>query len=586
MLAICITFPLLLLPLLQKQQRASAQYQAQTQQQSKYPREVPPRFLRQQQMKQNSRSTAPTSATTKDNSSDTSSGSCNNESTSSNLSNGHHHYSNNRDYSSNNGWTEIVPTVNHHHNTNNDASSNSNSRSAHLQLNNSQSEDWDQEVGGFKQATSSLLLKSDQQAVKLNNNVGVIGQQPSTQTSSWGGVPATENWDLDLRFNENNHPQQQQFESSSPHVISSLASSNVIGSEAKLNKAVKKLFSSNDVSVTNTNNTAAANVNSSAASSSTVIPDRAAASGIGIGAGNVGNNESSWGESLTGSSWDAPSTSVKQWGQTSSNHSKASSSITAPDEKIPSNFVTVEQQQSNSNRTRQQKANPSDVKNSSNGPHSVAASNHSSRSVLEQSSASVHHNNAEIMRTASPGITSWAGLDSFDAGPPPATSASFNESNSSNYIHPQTQHQKSNGTKLKNSTTTKTASTNSFNNNSSVHKSGIQKQQHSVKEQLSTNGNKATVLASVNSKVVDTNSKVSGWLQSTSPQQTEPSSSASVLWTAASASTTGGSGRVKSQEEDIGWTTVAKPSKVRLVFVVVVVVVVVVCCDCCCFHSG
>ena len=168
-----------------------------------------------------------------------------------------------------------------------------------------------------------------------------------------------------------------------------------------------------------------------------------------------------------------------------------------------------------------------------------------------------------MMRTASPGITSWAGLDSFDAGPTPAVS--FNENNSSSHL----KSNQSNGTKLKNWSNT-TSTTLPKQNTSNNHKSSSNQHQQQQQVGASSNNNKTastTGLASAvsNTRVVDTNSKVSGWLQSTSPQQQNEQQTTSSWSTVSSGTATGVVGGAEGgKEEDFGWTTVAKPSKVSL----------------------
>ena len=443
--------------LLQKA-RTVPQYQQQSQQQSKYPREVPPRFLRQQQMKQN--------RTTKDSSN---SDNYYDNSNNSNYRDHHHHHHHNT-----NGWTEIAPS-----NTVSSTNSNTSRNNFH------HSEDWDLEID-YKPSNSTVTasdLSLNSSSNTKSHNVGVIGQplqSTNNSSNSWGGIPASEDWDLDMR------PENGGLGTTTKDQISS-QSTVVDDSGTKMNSVVKNLFNS---------------------STNGLQPHQSNVDMV-SGNGNT-NNDPSWGVSLTGSTWETVSTSAKQW-DSASNNSKTSMN----EEKPP---VAPPPEQSSKIGKENLSAQPR-----RNGPDSAKqnSSNHSTTSSNPPPTRNVLDNSAENVRTASPGITSWAGLDSFDAGPAPSATVSYNE-NTSNQERPS-------GTKPKHS---------NVNNSKS--------NGHHSKEHL-TNGSVNKALSSVNNRV-DTNSKVSGWLQSTSPQTEN--------WNTETH---------KSGEEDFGWTTVAKPSKVSLV---------------------
>ena len=488
-----------------------------------------------------------------------------------------------------------MPTVNHVKNTTNSSSSSSgkdatdnSKKNTHAFVNSASSENWDRELSENSSA-SSHLLKSHQHVV---NPVGIIGQPSAQISTSWGGVPASKDWDSDLR-----DPGDSQSQNDFVNHMSDVTS-NVIGSEAKIDKAVKNLFNSStgvgsDVTVNGhssigsgvTQNSQVlhhASVEDSTTTSSSLV-DRApggASSAVRNAGGEVTIcNDSSWGASLTGSSWDdAPA--KQQWGNevTLSSISRSNNKdnvetnpLVAADEKSP--VLSDKQQQSTAKSRNQKFTSVADIDNvsDSNNTNKNSNQNHSFRSVHHNSNISSatnnntvspstkQHNEAiEKIRTTSPGITSWAGLDSFDAGLPPTgasagISTSVNE-NSVNSHQNQKQHRSANSTKLKHSSTPVTS------NNSSQHSNG--KSGGYSKEQLPTIKASSSSLASVNSRV-DTNSKVSGWLQSTSPQQQNESSSSSP-WVTTGAAIAGNT--CKSQEEEFGWTTVSKVSKVSFYF--------------------
>ncbi|XP_066917281.1 capping protein inhibiting regulator of actin dynamics-like isoform X2 [Clytia hemisphaerica] len=444
--------------------RTVPQYQQQSQQQSKYPREVPPRFLRQQQMKQN-RTTTKDSTSNSDNYYD--------NSNNSNYRDHHHHHNTN-------GWTEIAPS-------NTVASSNSTSRN-----NFHHSEDWDLEID-YKPSNSTTVTATDLSLNSSSNtskshNVGVIGQPIQTSTNisanSWGGIPASEDWDQDMRTENGGQSRTTQNQ------ISSQSSTTVIDDSCtKMNSVVKNLFNSS----TNGQQLQQSKVDMVSSNGNT-------------------NSDPSWGVSLTGSTWETVTPSAKQWDSVSDN-SKTSMNEEKPPVAPPEQSSKLVNSMKENLSAQPRRNGPDGAKqNSSN--YSTTSSNPPppTRNVLENSSDNV--------RTASPGITSWAGLDSFDAGPAPSATVSYNE-NTSNQERPS-------GTKPKHSNVS-----NSNNSKSNGHHS---------KEHL-TNGSVNKALSSVNNRV-DTNSKVSGWLQSTSPQTEN--------WSAETH---------KTGEEDFGWTTVAKPSK-------------------------
>jgi len=398
--------------------------------------------------------------------------------------------------SSNNGWTEIVPSSN--------TSLNSSSRnSSSHQLNHlSNSEDWDLDLVSSKTTTSSEHVNE-----LKTRNVGLIGSSLPKDSSSWGGIPASEDWDLDPRTNEVDSTMRPSAEQTN-------SGTGVIGSEVKLNKAVKNLFSNSDPppsqSTTNTNEPP------------TVVSS------------NKANNEpSSWGASLTGSSWD---TSVKQW-ETSSDHSKASANdeqrTSYSNAAVTIGNTSVESKNVRDNSQGRRTTNATDAFPAAVGSkNSVTTSNTHllNRSVLENTSSVKEH-----VRTGSPGITSWAGLDSFDAG---ITTSGYNENTNNNPL--QQQPKPVSGTKPK-----QNANPSSFNSKTQSHGSKEHLTNGNLQPALVSSSSSKNALSSVNNRV-DTNSKVSGWLQSSSP----------------STETWGGESQSKGNDEEFGWTTVAKPSKV------------------------
>lgn len=395
-----------------QKQRPTAQYsQQQQQQQTKYPREVPPRFLRQQQMKQN--------RVKEQQSTDSSS----------------NHHDNSYMSQHTNGWTEILP----------DSSISNNRNSYHGSQQFQATEDWDLDISNGKHNSES-------------NSENMISG--STEVTSWDNNPApTSNWGLDLRSNE------------SELTRTSNEPMGPVGSKSKSNKTAAKNLFNNDV----TSDVPTSNV-----------------------VGNIAQEESSWGASLTGSTWDTVNTSLKQWdnsstvSKSSTNDERNARHVTGP---------TSKSQKENSNVT------PKSTLPESTHSKTSSSISHNTR-FLENSST------VEPVRIGSPGITSWAGLDSFDAGPTLPSS--------------QPKASRDIGTKLKHNINSNKLSTTS----------------HTLKEQLANGNTSKQHLSGMDSRV-DTNMKVSGWLQSSNP--------ATEAWQE--------SAPCKNSDEDSGWTTVAKPSK-------------------------
>lgn len=331
-----------------------------------------------------------------------------------------------------NGWTEILP----------DSSISNNRNSYHGTQQFQSTEDWDLDISNGK-------LNSESNSENQTSG--------STEVTSWDNDPApTSNWGLDLRLNESELTRT----GNEPMVL--------MGSRSKSNKMAAKNLFDNDV----TSDVSTLNV-----------------------VGNIAQEESSWGASLTGSTWDTVNTSLKQW-DNSSTVSKSSTN----DERN-ARHVTSKSQKENNDLA--QKSTLPESK------HSKASSSISHNTRFLENSP-----NAEPVRIGSPGITSWAGLDSFDAGP--------------TLLSSQPKASRDVGTKLKHNA----------NNNKPFTTS------HTFKEQLANGNTSKQHLSGMDSRV-DTNMKVSGWLQSSNPatealRDTAPS---------------------KNSDEDSGWTTVAKPSK-------------------------
>ena len=376
----------------------------------------------------------------------------------------------------NNGWTEIVPDTN------------ATRRNNHNVNTLSTTENWDLDNDYSSKKTSSDIDRS----VKT-----FISSETATDDSSWSVIsPSSEDWDLDIA----NQSRSSDYitTSSLKHADGSGSSQKKtrdtvpIGSEAKLNKVAKNLFSSGEAtdslahtsSITNT-----VNGHSTATMAAT----------------------SSWGASLTGSSWDNTNPSPRQWESTFNITSTAS----------------VEEVNTLTNGVVDSKVNPpalSAVISRSNTAVNNSSINLSSnkqpdeqRSNETKNSTKPHNQVSNTVDTSSPGITSWAGLDSFDGIP-------VIESNSQSSTQ-------LGGTKPKYGSSLTYQSQGKTSIDSTAHTNQSSHGNH-TKQNIATIDNK-----------LDPNLKVSGWLQN-SNQNTE-------VWDEA-----------EKQDEDFGWTTVKTSNKV------------------------
>ena len=178
-----------------------------------------------------------------------------------------------------------------------------------------------------------------------------VNTNQSNTDSSWGGKPvSSENWDLEIS--------EQPTRSSVSNIDISKEQNETNNSSINKSSVSKALFGPNDPPLPSSNNV---------------------------------NNDSSWGASLTGSSWDTPNTSIKQWD-------------TVPTTVInkPTTTNKVEVMPNENIVSSQDKISL---------PKSIA--NTLSNSHLNKVNKPLN----ECLKSGSPGITSWAGLDSFDALP-------------------------------------------------------------------------------------------------------------------------------------------------------------------------
>lgn len=368
----------------------SQQYQQYQQQQQKYPREVPPRFLRAQQAKQQ--------VLQKD-----------------------QDHSSNEQYRENSNWTEIVPDPQYEPNN---------------------VEDWEVDVSNEKSSTNT-------------NDQG-------RTFSSWGGIPASEDWDLDANkqtSNVNHISESRTLENCVP-------SSDSIGS---------KLLQTSFVSPHSTN---AAPPNDKQV---------------------TGNNDSCWGASLTGSTWDTGAHNANQWDVDSGK----------------------------SKNSQEEHVSPSVVsKNPQASINSTTWSKYASKPT-------------DSNKSDSPGITPWAGLDSFEAVPNVIQEDVHHIQtpiSSDNIAYP-------GGAKPKTSNVGVGTFNNSYHNETTDKVKSLHtclKEQDSNNEQTESNG-----VSSIDNKIeskIDTNLKVTGWLES---------STLSDDW----------DDDDNENSEDFGWTTVSLKTK-------------------------
>jgi len=407
----------------------SQQYQQYQQQQQKYPREVPPRFLRQQQQQQ-LKQQVPPNTTRKDEFNVASS------------------------YDNKETWVE------------NSSNNTSISRYYQHQQPETSSEDWDLDDN------------------TLNTN------QLSNIDSSWGGLPVSEDWDVA----DANKRTRSSVPSNSSFNLNDVTKTHSPLATASVNNDLS------NTSVTNTNVSKTLFGPNDPPLPTATLPLPSSA----------GGGDPSWGASLTGSSWDTPISNINQWEGT--NSSKI----------VGNNASAIEV--------------PSTNKSLIVGNKSLIVGN----KLLVSNSNEIKSSVNPILKSASPGITSWAGLDSFDNLP------------SSNNIENNAQHQYANysgGAKRK---TTNTSSFTSYHSDNSdkvkpqIHPTPTQI--HPPANQQQRKDNTATDkhrLPTLDSKI-DSNLKVTGWLQNSTPDDDE--------WGV-------GVEEVKEQDEDFGWTTVSLKTK-------------------------
>jgi len=404
------------------QNKRQQQYQQYQQQQQKYPREVPPRFLRQQQMKQQ--------VPRKD----------------------YDYNYNDSNHYRDSSWTEIVPDSNY------DSTK--------------YEENWD---------------TNDEKAANQN---------------SWGGVPPTENWDADESstnpsINANKTPavvSKWTSESSRDH--------SPIGSERKTAKSIKTaLFGPSDPPP-------GGHVTPAQPSTSILGPPPVPEQKQPLNhtdelppqkqPPSVSNNtDMSWGASLTGSTWDGGNSTIKTWDSSSSND-------VIKNEPPPKVSVTG---------------------NSASQLTSISENSESKSESLNRSiEQSKVGNSVSAKATDTPGLTAWAGLDSFDATP---MNSELNTTSQSTVF--------TGGAKPKTS-----CSSQQSDSASEKHK-----QQRKANEEMFNSNNSSNYLNSngvtpLDSKV-DSNLKVTGWLQSSGGVSSED-------WDEEEKET---------GDENWGWTTVA-----------------------------
>lgn len=403
----------------------SQQYQQYQQQQQKYPREVPPRFLRQQQSKQQMSSSQ------------------NNLSDYNNGSTSADHHSN---------WTEIVPDTDT--NTTNYSNLNSNNNSV---------ENWGE---------------SNSSSTGVNGTINNGSDHNRTSYSSWGGIPASEEWDSELN-------QQQQ----------PISNGNITNG---VHLAVETRSYEN--SLANDSNT----VSKSNPSLPPPLVGSTPSPLLNSNSEKPANGESCWGASLTGSSWD--NASAKQW---DTNASSNGPSLPLP---TPGKGLL------------------NGVEN-----HPIASSNHNLKPTISKSILIP----ADLSKTDCPGLTPWAGLDSFEATPP--TTESYVTQSSCVF---------NGGAKPKtniNGNVIGGGSANHVSNNTETDKSSKTSPRTRLKESDTNTANSSKTDSNLNVSIdskIDTNLKVTGWLERTTPQEDWEQDD-----------------KEENNHEEFGWTTVSMKTK-------------------------
>ena len=285
-----------------------------------------------------------------------------------------------------------------------------------------------------------------------------VNTNQSNTDSSWGGKPvSSENWDLEIS--------EQPTRSSVSNIDISKEQNETNNSSINKSSVSKALFGPNDPPLPSSNNV---------------------------------NNDSSWGASLTGSSWDTPNTSIKQW-DTVPTAIINKPTTTNKVEVIPNENIVSSQDKISL-------------------PKSIA--NTLSNSHLNKVNKPLN----ECLKSGSPGITSWAGLDSFDALP-----SSNSQNDSINIIE-------NGGTKPK------IIPADSFSSGTS----DKLKLQPNIEDsvQLKDNLDDDKSLNTLDSKV-DSNLKVTGWLQNSTTNEVE--------WV---------EDEKQGNDDEFGWTKVSIKTKV------------------------
>ena len=346
-------------------------------------------------------------------------------------------YSDNSQYRENSGWTEIIPDTRF----DNDP------------------EEWDVDS-----------------PVNVVNTVDNFSDNLNTDTS-WGGLPASEDWDLDINKQTTTRCSVTPLVDSRPPREPS-----PIGSEIKSGK--KNLFGPSS-------------------SSTNVIP----------------TSDSSWGASLTGSAWESGTANIKQWDVNVNRVDKES--------KEPVNDLDIIDSGTQSNNVK-------------TIPNAVNTSNPSLNASQWNKSANKPITVESSLTSASPGITPWAGLDSFDAGPSQVESHPHHPLASPNNFYP-------GGAKPK---ITPVSSFHSYHSDTSD--KPIAKVQQTPKENTDSNFNrneKRLTVSSLDNKI-DSNLKVTGWLQNSTPSEDWDEDD-----------------KQQHNDEEFGWTTVSLKTKVSVLYV-------------------
>lgn len=229
-----------------------------------------------------------------------------------------------------------------------------------------------------------------------------------------------------------------------------------------------------------------------------------------------GTSEPSWGASLTGSTWDSSNVASKQWDVVKQQNGQNSST---------SNSVVDERTQSSYAKNFHNSVNSSTQLSDSTTPWNRI----SSKPIIVESTKPT-----DTLKSASPGITPWAGLDSFDGGPSPINSTQISNNIYTGGAKPRTtpessfhSHHSDNSEKAKSQNVTRAKETNvDLPNERFV---------------TSEKAEKRVTVPSLDNKI-DSNLKVTGWLQN---------STTSENWDE----------EEKYHDGEFGWTTVSMKTK-------------------------